>query len=343
MLSKDHLALQRVELGSYGSWTPRGRGICFLSVDKGSGVFRSKANSHELAKGDFLVFGVSNGGSISSKQSGVSFSCFQAQADHLYPLFSAEELSLLEAVSQRLEDAKLFPSDETMAKRCRQILESCPPVGELDHRCVMLRVAGHVLAAEFEDARNSRTGFIRLEDHVQTVFEGLSYTELLTLSVGEMAKRFSCSRRHLNRLFNRYFGCSVAALRMELRLMRAIFLLRNPDSKIINIADQCGFNHLGLFNVCFKKRFGCSPGRWRKSHRSGDALDESATTPVCAGNGSPGNVEILTLPGSEIDTDGQQVVGLQIGAANPALWEIVKRTVQSNPGALDLAPAAGTY
>jgi hypothetical protein len=24
-------------------------------------------------------------------------------------------------------------------------------------------------------------------------------------------------------------------------------------------------NHLGLFNTCFKRRFGTSPGRWRKS------------------------------------------------------------------------------
>ncbi len=31
-------------------------------------------------------------------------------------------------------------------------------------------------------------------------------------------------------------------------------------SKVINVATQCGFNHLGLFNTCFKRRFGISPG-----------------------------------------------------------------------------------
>jgi hypothetical protein len=30
------------------------------------------------------------------------------------------------------------------------------------------------------------------------------------------------------------------------------------------VADQCGFNHLGLFNTCFKKRFGTTPGQWRQ-------------------------------------------------------------------------------
>jgi hypothetical protein len=50
---------------------------------------------------------------------------------------------------------------------------------------------------------------------------------------------------------------------MELRMLRAISLLRDGDAKVAQVADQCGFNHLGFFNRCFKRRFGMSPGRWR--------------------------------------------------------------------------------
>src|SRR2546430_2401773 len=77
-------------------------------------------------------------------------------------------------------------------------------------------------------------------------------------------KRFRC-RRHLNRLFHQYFGFSVAALRMEMRLLKDVSLLRDPNIKVINVAEQCGFNHLGLFNTCFKRRFGQTPGHWRKT------------------------------------------------------------------------------
>jgi AraC-like DNA-binding protein len=87
---------------------------------------------------------------------------------------------------------------------------------------------------------------------------------LLNLSVGEMAQRFSCSRRHLNRLFHQYFGFSVASIRMEMRLLKAVSLLRDPDIKVIDVAERCGFNHLGLFNGCFRRRFNASPGQWRK-------------------------------------------------------------------------------
>src|ERR1019366_5200393 len=113
-------------------------------------------------------------------------------------------------------------------------------------------------------AHSQRVGFIRPEDHMIQVFEKLSTTDLVNLSVPELAGKFGVSRRHLNRLFHQHFGVSVAALRMEMRLLRAVALLWNPDAKVINVAEECGFNHLGLFNICFKRRFGTSPGQWRK-------------------------------------------------------------------------------
>jgi AraC-like DNA-binding protein len=51
---------------------------------------------------------------------------------------------------------------------------------------------------------------------------------------------------------------------MEMRMLKAASMLRDPDTKVINVAERCGFNHLGLFNTCFKKRFGATPGQWRK-------------------------------------------------------------------------------
>jgi AraC-like DNA-binding protein len=105
---------------------------------------------------------------------------------------------------------------------------------------------------------------MRPEQHVTRLFEELSIAEITDSSVIDLAKKFSCSTRHLNRIFHDYFGLSVAALRMELRLLRAASLLRDPDVKVIRVAEQCGFNHLGLFNSCFRRRFAVSPGQYRK-------------------------------------------------------------------------------
>ncbi len=98
----------------------------------------------------------------------------------------------------------------------------------------------------------------------------------------ELADKFGCSRRHLSRLFHQRFGLSVATLRMEMRLLKASSLLRDPGVKVINVAEQCGFNHLGLFNTCFKRRFGLTPGVWRNTLNEKSQESESkAEDEIC--------------------------------------------------------------
>jgi len=116
------------------------------------------------------------------------------------------------------------------------------------------------------------------------VLERLSASELLNLSVEELAHKLGFCRRHLNRLFHQYFGLSVSRLRMEMRLLKAVTLLRDPGAKVINVAEECGFNHLGLFNASFKRRFGTSPGLWRNqsSDLETGAADGSSSRRFCA-------------------------------------------------------------
>ena len=66
-------------------------------------------------------------------------------------------------------------------------------------------------------------------------------------------------------------------------MLKAISLLRDTEAKIIDVAEQCGFNHLGLFNTCFKRRFGTSPGQWRKSpvKTPKAPASQAAKKPVC--------------------------------------------------------------
>ena len=49
-----------------------------------------------------------------------------------------------------------------------------------------------------------------------------------------------------------------------MRLMKALSLLRDPELRVFNVAKECGFNRLNHFTTCFKKRFGKTPGEWRK-------------------------------------------------------------------------------
>ena len=165
------------------------------------------------------------------------------------------------------------------------------------------------------------------------VFEELSATELLNLSVGDMANKFSCSRRHLNRLFHQHFGYSVASLRMEMRLLKALTLLRDPDVKIIHVAKQCGFNHLGLFNACFKKRFGKAPGQWRKVAPNGEngGADLDLGHPSCPlhANGlCPWTQKPDGLAPMERTATPTQKETRFHGPTNPKLREVILRNIR---------------
>jgi AraC-like DNA-binding protein len=95
------------------------------------------------------------------------------------------------------------------------------------------------------------------------VFAKLSAEEVLKGTVADLAVRCNCSLRRLNFLFREYFGLSVVAMRMELRLSKAGTMLLAKRAKVSEVAEQSGFSHVGLFTACFRKRFGLSPREWQ--------------------------------------------------------------------------------
>jgi AraC-like DNA-binding protein len=267
MLSQEHLTLRLVRLKPSEKWIHRANGLSFVFPKGGGGKYVSKAVTLHLVPGDVLVLSGTpegEGGLCADEGSEMVFWFFAANFEHLFPLFASDEICMLQNVTEGFKGTKLYGASSPLARECHRLLAEVPPELNLDHRSQLLRVVAAILSVEFKAAQPYRVGFVRAEVHMIQVFEKLPANELLSLSVGELAAKFGCSKRHLNRLFHQHFGFSVAAMRMEMRLLKAASLLRDPDTKVINVAEQCGFNHLGLFNTCFKRRFGASPGLWRK-------------------------------------------------------------------------------
>jgi AraC-like DNA-binding protein len=272
MFAYDYLALRLLRLEPREEWPNRGQSFSFLFPSGGVGTFLSATNNHPLARGDVLVLTEAHGGKVCpANGAGLAFGCFSLSLEHLYPLFGNDELSMVQDVAECFRTPRLYPASSPLAQECHRLLAVAPPGHHLDHRGQLLRVVTAILAVEFKEARRQRAGYASGRERMGRVFDELSAADIMGLSVGDLAGKFHCSARHLNRLFHEHFGFSVAALRMEMRLMKAVSLLRNRDAKVIHVAEECGFNHLGLFNSCFKHRFGTSPGRWRDANVSAHA------------------------------------------------------------------------
>jgi AraC-like DNA-binding protein len=288
MLTPSYLTLQTSRLKPAEKWACEGEDL-YLVFPESGGQLSSFAANLRVNSGDMIVMSGRSAAKLLMLEDGrekeLVFKWFATSLDSLFPLFSPGEVCFLQNVTEQFRIPKVYPKANLLAANCRQMMREIGEKLDLVHRSQLLRVVALLLSSELKFSQQKQTGMgDNADDHMLRVFEQLSSHELLNLSVEELADRFGCSRRHLSRLFHQRFGLSVATLRMEMRLLKASSLLRDPGVKIINVAEQCGFNHLGLFNTCFKRRFGLTPGVWRntlheRSHAS-ESNDEPETCPL---------------------------------------------------------------
>jgi AraC-like DNA-binding protein len=306
------LNLHQLHLEKGQEWTHQRPGLHFLLANEGSGTYVSHKSALSLDQGGVLAAKAT--GTIrvvAAKANAFIFCIFSVCLEHLLPLLTASEISLLEPLSERLKNPKLIPAATLLATECHNLIAALPLQPGLEHRAHLLRIAARVLHEDFQGLKEVREGADLTDKHLLGAFDKLSSRELIELSVNDLALRFGCSRRHLNRLFRQYFDFSVANLKMEMRLVKAITLLRDPDAKIINVAAACGFNHLGLFNTCFRKRFGASPTEWRKNPgKNPESMERPVLSKLLAGLKSDTPIARAAAPALPEQTPNPELIHL---------------------------------
>ena len=97
-----------------------------------------------------------------------------------------------------------------------------------------------------------------MQEHIETPMEVL-----------DIADEVGISRRQLERLFRQHTGVSPVEYYTELRVGRAHALLNETNLSIAEIAAATGFSGTSQLAARFRKRFGKSPGAYRRSWSGG--------------------------------------------------------------------------
>jgi two-component system response regulator YesN len=84
------------------------------------------------------------------------------------------------------------------------------------------------------------------------------------ITLKDLAKHFLYSPNHLGQMFKEETSMHFSDYILNLRLDRVKQLLDDPTMKIYEAADRLGFKNMTHFYRLFKKRFGISPGDYRK-------------------------------------------------------------------------------
>lgn len=91
------------------------------------------------------------------------------------------------------------------------------------------------------------------------------YTEKLLLS--DISKLEGLSLHYLSHLFKKTLGISFQSYMKQLRFEKALNLLTETDSSILDICIASGFSDIKYLNQLSDEYFGCTPGQYRRRLR----------------------------------------------------------------------------
>ena len=251
-----------------GEWTPCHYEWFMVRVAEGVGYWlQPGADARQLSAGDGLLASSSSNGVLRASQLGpLKLQFFSVQPQYLNGLLTVAEWHQLEVAPNNLTShVSIFTAGEPLAQRFMRLAEQTQREG-LPVRCGLLQlwanaITGLLPAPAMESAEGGR-----LHERFRQLVGQMPEAELSQCSLRDLAGQLNCSERHFSRLFREEFGVPFRARQIELRLLHARQLLTNSDAKIINVAYDSGYQHLGLFNVMFKKRFGMTPSKWRQQN-----------------------------------------------------------------------------
>ncbi len=268
MTVERHLILQELTLPPSAEWIPRCHGWLMARVADGTGYWlQHGAETRQLAGGDSLITLRNANGVVRASQLGtLKLQFFIVQPQHLNGLLTVTEWHQLEVAPRNPSSpVTLFTANEPLGQKFTRLAEQSH-TERLPMRCALLQLWASAVAGWLTSPVPVSNGGNKLRDHFRELVGQMTEAELSECSLSDLSGQLHCSERHFSRLFREEFRVPFRARQIELRLQRARQLLADSDAKIINVAYDSGYRHLGLFNAMFKKRFGLTPSEWRRQN-----------------------------------------------------------------------------
>ncbi len=294
MSAECHLVLQERLIPPSEEWRHCTHSWTAVRMASGFGYSLGGGSAREMKPGDTMIAGPEVKVILRASQLGeLKIEFFTIEPQLLNGLFTVIEWHQLEHMSgseapQRLMQGLFYSASEPLAQKFAR-LAALSHRDTLPARLAFLQLWASCLTSLLPAYSPAGTGPRKLRQQFRDFFSRLSEKELATSSLTDMALELNCSERHFSRMFREEFGIPLRDCQNELRLQRAARLLSDFKVKISSVASECGYRHLGLFNIMFKKRFAMTPSQWRRQRIQGQSTAERASSslsPQPAGHGA---------------------------------------------------------
>ena len=268
MTLESHLILQEVKLRPSGEWTPPACGWLVVRISEGVGYHLYGGTAREFKAGDGFATSIGSQFNLRASQLGtLTLEYFSVNPQLLNGVLTvAEGHQLSQAGKEVGERLITFTATDPLGQKFSRLVSQSQRES-LPARSALLQFWSQVVAGTLAQPTEAANGQ-KLHERFRQLVAHMTDVELATHSLTELAAQLHCSERHFSRMFREEFGVPLRARQTELRLQRARQLLADANAKIINVAYESGYRHLGLFNAMFKKRYGLTPSEWRQQHVS---------------------------------------------------------------------------
>ncbi len=108
------------------------------------------------------------------------------------------------------------------------------------------------------------TGRKKSLEKIKSILIYISENYQNPISIEEISAHCYYSKSYFMRFFKENMGMGFIQYLNDFRLEIAAKMLHETDSNIIEIASASGFDNLSYFNRSFKKKYGISPGNYRR-------------------------------------------------------------------------------
>jgi len=264
-----HLFINECELAPGSEWKDSSPGWKIVLISKGYFYWIGRSEVRELKTGDVLVIGPAVEGALRASQiSNANLHFFYFQPEHLVGMMSLSERLSLEAFAQTAQ-TRIIPAADPVAKEFADLAFNSSRRRSFFYRCRILHLVAMIFGDTLPNASQPRTNVATTLLRFEEIISRIPDADLINYSSETLAEMCGCSLRHFRRMFRKQFKTSIRAKQTELRLEKARQLLADTDDKIVTIAHESGYRHLGFFNSMFKKKFGMTPSEWRRQNAGG--------------------------------------------------------------------------
>lgn len=243
----------------------------FLLIDHGSAIFQVGDRQYELYKGQalFIHSGVIHSGY--STQNSWGFSAIVFHSDLLnsnpYDQIQGKYInSILENQNQFINVIKgEEPWEKEILKHLKKTMEIARKM-EYTYELLIKSRLYHIFAILLQNENETDEPLYPYKaNQLKAAIQHIQENYMQRIHIQELSRLVNMSEGHFCRYFKKIVMKSPIEYLNYYRIMKASLLLRNTNSKIIDIAMDVGFNNFSYFINRFKYFMKVTPARYRKA------------------------------------------------------------------------------